>query len=199
MLWQKCQRGTQMTMFARLLIVPMLLLAYLTLAQGAESRWVDSITVSLGKDNDTNKTNAIQFGLQNKWNRTWFNDGAWFVGGFWDASLAYLKSDINQDTSLFDLSLTPFLRLQRDAQLSSGLTPFSQIGLGGHLLSDTELGKRDLATKLQFGPQVGVGLGFGHKGNYELTYRYQYLTNGGIKQPNDGLKMHFLSFGYAFQ
>jgi lipid A 3-O-deacylase len=188
-----------MTMFARLLTVPMLLLATLTLAHGAESRWVDSMTVSLGKDNDTNKTNAIQFGLQNKWNRTWFNDGAWFVGGFWDASLAYLKSDINQDTSLFDLSLTPFLRLQRDAQLSSGVTPFSQIGLGGHLLSDTELGNRDLATRLQFGPQVGVGLGFGRKGNYELTYRYQYLTNGGIKQPNDGLKMHFLSLGYAFR
>jgi len=188
-----------MTMFARLLIIPMLLLAYLPLAHGAESRWIDSITVSLGKDNDTNKTNAIQFGVQNKWNRTWFNDGAWFVGGFWDASLAYLKSDINQDTSLFDLSLTPFLRLQRDAQLSSGVTPFSQIGLGGHLLSDTELGNRDLATRLQFGPQVGVGLGFGEKGNYELTYRYQYLTNGGIKQPNDNLKMHFLSFGYAFR
>ncbi|MGB7932324.1 MAG: acyloxyacyl hydrolase [Gammaproteobacteria bacterium] len=191
-----------MTMFARILIVPMLLLAHLAL--GAESRWVDSITVSVGKDNDTNKTNAIQtnaiqLGLQNKWNRTWFNDGAWFVGGFWDVSLAYLKSDINQDTSLMDLSLTPFLRLQRDAQLSSGVTPFSQIGLGGHLLSDTELGNRDLATRLQFGPQVGVGLGFGQKGNYELTYRYQYLTNGGIKQPNDGLKMHFLSFGYAFR
>ena len=186
-----------MMKFARLLIF-LMLLATLTLAQAAESRWVDSITVSLGKDNDTNKTNAIQFGLQNKWNRTWFNEGAWFVGGFWDASLAYLKSDINQDSSLFDLSLTPFLRLQRDAQLSSGVTPFSQIGLGGHLLSDTELGNRDLATRLQFGPQVGVGLGFGQKGNYELTYRYQYLTNGGIKQPNDGLRMHLISFGYAF-
>jgi len=188
-----------MTIFARLLFVPILLLAPLTLTQGAESRWVDSVTVSLGKDNDTNKTNAIQFGVQNKWNRTWFNDGAWFVGGFWDVSLAYLKSDINQDTSVTDFSLTPFLRLQRDAQLSSGVTPFSQIGLGGHLLSDTELGNRDLATRLQFGPQVGLGIGFGEKGNYELTYRYQYLTNGGIKQPNDSLKMHFFSFGYAFR
>jgi lipid A 3-O-deacylase len=188
-----------MTTFPRILLVPVLLLAHLTPGQGAESRWVDSVSVSLGKDNDTNKTNAIQFGVQNKWNRTWLNEGAWFVGGYWDASLAYLKSDINQDSSLYDLSLTPFLRLQRDAQLSSGLTPFSQIGLGGHLLSDTEIGNRDLATKLQFGPQLGVGLGFGEKGNYELTYHFQYLTNGGIKQPNDGLKMHLLSFGYAFQ
>jgi lipid A 3-O-deacylase len=188
-----------MTIFARILFVPILLLAHLTLALGAESRWVDSVSVAIGKDNDTNKTNAIQFGVQNKWNRTWFNEGAWFVGGYWDASLAYLKSDINQDSSLYDLSLTPFLRLQRDSQLSSGVTPFSQIGLGGHLLSDTEIGNRDLATKLQFGPQIGVGLGFGDKGSYELTYHYQYLTNAGIKQPNDGLKMHLLSFGYAFR
>jgi hypothetical protein len=188
-----------MTLFSRILLVPLLVLVYLTLAHGAESRWIDSVSASLGKDNDTNKTNAIQFGIQNKWNRTWFNDGAWFLGGFWDVSLAYLKSDINEDSSLTDLSLTPFLRLQRDAQLSSGVTPFSQIGLGGHLLSDTVIGHRDLATRLQFGPQVGVGLGFGAKGNYELTYRYQYLTNGGTKAPNDGLKMHLLSIGYAFR
>ena len=187
-----------MTTFARILFVPVLLLAHLTLAWGADNRWIDSISVTLGKDNDTNKTNSIGFGVQNKWNRTWFNDGAWFVGGFWDASLTYLKSDINQDSSLTDFSITPFLRLQRDAQLSSGVTPYSQIGLGGHLINDTEIGKRDLATRLQFGPQVGVGLGFGEKGNYELTYQYQYLTNGGIKQPNDGLKMHLLSFGYTF-
>jgi lipid A 3-O-deacylase len=188
-----------MTRFARIVFVPILLLAHFTPGQGAESRWIDSVSVSLGKDNDSNKTNAIQFSVQNKWNRTWFNEGAWFVGGYWDASLAYLKSDINHDGSLFDLSLTPFLRLQRDAQLSSGVTPFSQIGLGGHLLSDTEIGNQDLATRFQFGPQLGVGLGFGEKGNYELAYHYQYLTNGGIKQPNDGLRMHLLSFGYAFR
>ena len=188
-----------MTISARILFVTILLPAYLTPGQGAESRWIDSVNVTLGKDNNTNKTNAIQFGVQNKWNRTWFNEGAWFVGGFWDASIAYLKSDINEDSSLTDVSLTPFLRLQRDAQLSSGVSPFSQIGLGGHLLSDTKIGDRDLATRLQFGPQVGVGIGFGGKGSYELMYQFQYLTNGGIKEPNDGLRMHLISFGYAFQ
>jgi lipid A 3-O-deacylase len=177
----------------------MLLLGPVTLACGAQSRWVDSVSLSLGKDNDSNKTYAFQFGIQNNWNRTWFNEGAWFVGGYWDASLAYMKSDFNQNSRLYDLSITPFLRLQRDAALSKGVSPFSEIGIGGHLLTDTKIGERDLTTRLQFGPEVGLGLGFGDKGSYKLTYRYQYLTNGGIKDPNDGLKMHFLSFGYAFR
>ena len=192
------QTRLALTTFGRSLVVSMLLLAQGSLALGADNRWIDSISLTLGKDNDTNKTNSIGIGVQNKWNRTWFNDGAWFVGGFWDLSLTYLKSDINEDSSLTDLSITPFLRLQRDAQLSSGVTPYSQIGLGGHFINDTEIGNRDLATRFQFGPQVGVGIGFGAKGNYELTYQYQYLTNAGIKQPNDGLKMHLLSFGYTF-
>ena len=187
-----------MTKLARILLLPVLLLAPFTPAGAAESRWIDSISLSLGKDTSTNKTNAIAFGVQNKWNRTWFNEGAWFVGGFWDASLAYMKSDINHDSSLTDLSIMPVLRLQRDAQLSSGVTPYSQIGVGGHLINDTEIGKRNLGSRFLFGPQLGVGLGFGEKGNYELTYQFQYLTNGGLKQPNDGLKMHLLSFGYAF-
>jgi lipid A 3-O-deacylase len=187
-----------MTTLARILLVPILLLAPYTATGAAESRWIDSISLTVGKDYNTNETSAVAFGVQNKWNRTWFNEGAWFVGGFWDASLAYLKSDINHDRSLTDISITPVLRLQRDAQLSSGVTPYSQIGVGGHLISDTEIGKRNLGSRFQFGPQVGVGLGFGEKGNYELTYQYQMLTNGGTKQPNDGLRMHLLSFGYAF-
>ena len=199
MLQQVMHTRFVMTTFARILIVSVLLLVHLTLTQGAENRWIDSVTTALGKDSNYNKTKAFQLGMQNKWNRTWFNEGAWFVGGYWDATLAYMKSNIKENSDLYDLSLTPVLRLQRDAELSSGVTPFSEIGVGGHLLSDNKIGERDLATKLQFCPQLGLGLGFGDKGSYELTYHYQYLTNGGIKQPNDGLKMHLLSFGYAFK
>jgi lipid A 3-O-deacylase len=188
-----------MNTFARILVVPMLLLSSLTPTLGAESRWIDSVSVALGKNNDTNKSVDLQLGVRNNWNRTWFNEGAWFVSGSWDASVAYLKSDINQNSGLYDFSLTPFLRLQRDVQLSKGITPFSEIGLGGHLLTDTKFGDRDLATRFQFGPEFGLGIGFGNKGNYELAYHYQFLTNGGIKDPNDGLKMHLVSFGYAFR
>ena len=183
--------------YGRILLLA-LLAACLTPVQAAGSKWIDSVSASLGKDNNSNKTKVFRIGVQNRWNRTWFTDGAWFLGGYWDASLAYLKSNYNDNSDLYDFSLTPVLRLQRYADISSGVAPFSEVGVGGHLLSDKEIGERDLATNFQFGPQVGVGLGFGNKARYELAYRYQRLTNASIKQPNDGLRLHLLSFGYNF-
>jgi hypothetical protein len=90
------------------------------------------------------------------------------------------------------------LRLQRDAEISSGFAPFSEVGVGGHLLSEDVIGKRELGTGFQLASHIGVGLGFGEKGRYELAYRFQHLTNAGIKSPNNGLDLHLLSFGYHF-
>ena len=144
-------------------------------AHGAEDRWVDSVSMTVGKDDNSNNTDIYRFGVQNRWNRTWLDGGAWFVSGYWDAALAYWDSDIETNSSLNDLSLTPILRLQRDAELSRSITPFSEIGVGGHLLSEKEIGDRDLSTNFQFGSHLGVGLGFGDKGRYELMYRYQHI------------------------
>jgi len=41
-------------------------------------------------------------------------------------------------------------------------------------------------------------LGFGRHGQYELGYRYQHISNAGIKRPNDGLNLHMLRLGYSF-
>jgi hypothetical protein len=187
-----------MTSLPRILLVSLLLPASLT-TQGAGSRWVDSVSATAGRDNNSNKTDIYRLGMQNKWNRTWFDSGAWFVGGYWDLSLAYWDSNQDSNRHLYDLSLTPVVRLQRDAEISSGVTPFSEIGVGGHLLTDQKIGNRDLATTFQFGSHIGVGLGFGDKGRYELAYRFQHLSNASIKDPNDGIELHLLSVGYNFQ
>jgi hypothetical protein len=44
-----------------------------------------------------------------------------------------------------------------------------------------------------------VGLGFGDKGRYELMYRYQHLSNADIEDPNQGINLHLVSFGYVFE
>ena len=143
-------------------------------------------------------TDLIRIGLQNRWERSWFEGGAWYVSGYWDAELAYLESDRGDHNELVDVSLTPVLRVQRDASLSSGVTPFAEAGIGAHLLSDTRLGVRVFSTAFQFGSHIGLGLGFGERGQYELSYRYQHLSNADIKQPNDGLDLHLLRLGYNF-
>lgn len=163
--------------------------------------WVDSLSFSFGEDLDGNETTLLRAGVQNRWDRTWFNGGAWHVGAYWDAELAYLDSDVSdaKNNDLLDLSLTPMFRMQRDTTLSSGVAPFAEAGIGAHLLTDTTLGDRDFSTSLQFSPVLGVGLGFGDDGRYEVSYRYQRLTNLGIKTPNDGLDLHMLRIGYLFE
>ena len=169
--------------------------------QASGGNWIDGLSLSFGRDSNGNKTSLIRGGLQNRWQRTWFNGGAWYVGGYWDAELSFLESDVanSENNSLFDLSLTPVFRMQRDATLSSGVAPFAEAGIGAHLLTDTRLGERTFSTALQLGSVLGVGVGFGGNGQYELSYRYQRLSNLGIKQPNDGLDLHMVRIGYLFE
>lgn len=170
-----------------------------TSALASDSRWIDALSFTYGQDEDSSDIEAYRVGLQNRWERTWFNGGAWYLGGYWDAELAWIDSDNNDEgnTELWDLSLTPVLRYQRDAELSSGVTPFAEAGIGAHLLSDTRLGDQKLSTAFQFGSMVGFGLGFGERGQYELSYRFQHISNADIKKPNDGLNLHLLRLGYA--
>jgi opacity protein-like surface antigen len=109
-----------------------------------------------------------------------------------------MHSNKGTDDDVYGLSLTPVLRYQRDARLSSGITPFAETGIGAHLLSDTRLGNINLSTAFQFGMLVGLGVGFGERGQYELSYRFTHLANADIKQPNDGLDLHLLKLGYNF-
>jgi hypothetical protein len=89
--------------------------------------------------------------------------------------------------------------MQRDASLSKGITPYAEAGIGPHLISETSLGRRRFSTAFQLGSLVGFGLGFGEKGQYEISYRFQHLSNVEIKKPNDGLNLHLLRLGYSFQ
>lgn len=181
----------------RCCLIPLLVLAQA--ASGAnDNRWIDSIALSYGDDNNSGgDIDVYRLGLQNRWERSWFNGGAWFLGGYWDAELAWMDAGSGNNSELYDLSLTPVFRYQRDAGLSSGVTPFAEAGIGAHLLSDTRIGGQELSTAFQFGPLLGVGLGFGDHGQYELSYRLQHITNGSIKQPNDGLNLHLLRLGYS--
>lgn len=180
------------------LLVLCLLLAQNSAMASSPHRWIDSVTLSFGKDNDSNETDVIRVGFQNRWKHTWFDGGAWFLGGYWDTALGFMESDFGSDNELLDLSLTGVFRFQRDADLSSGLTPFAEAGIGPHLISNTRLGKRDLTTAFQFGSVVGFGIGFGERGQYELSYRFQHISNGDIKKPNDTLDLHLLRLGYSF-
>lgn len=186
---------------SRFLALPLLLLAATGHADASSNHWVDSASLTLGTDEDSLDADVYRLGLQKKWKRTWFNGGAWYVGGYWDTELAYIDANdtsSGENEDLFDLSLTPVFRLQRDTSLSSGVSPFAEAGVGAHLFSETRLAEQRYSTLLQFGSLLGLGIGFGKRGQYELSYRFQHISNADIKAPNDGLNLHLLRLGYAF-
>lgn len=182
----------------RILLIAILLLSQTLHAGPAERPWISSAAFAFGESDDSDSSDVLRIDLHKKWRHSWFDGGAWYLGGYWDTSLTRMKADIGATRAVYDLGLTPVFRYQRDASLSSGVTPFAEAGFGVHLLSDTRVGTNRLSTAFQFGTLLGLGIGFGERGQYELTYQYTNLSNGDLKKPNDGLDAHLLKLGYNF-
>lgn len=166
-----------------------------TLYFPAAASAVDGLALEVGSGDES----AFRAGaaVQWDWENRWFTDREWFLGGYWELSASYWKSDRGccGNDELFEIGATPVFRLQTDRP-SHQMTPFFEAGVGGHLLSKTHLGKKDFATNFQFGSHIGAGIRFGSKSQFELLYRFQHLSNASIKQPNDGINFHLLRFGY---
>ncbi|MEZ5541131.1 MAG: acyloxyacyl hydrolase [Pseudomonadota bacterium] len=186
-----------MSSLRNLLIISLLLSLPLS-ASASDNAWISSAAFAFGESDETVAHDIQRISFQKKWRHSWFDGGAWFLGGYWDTGLSRIKADTGHTGSVYALSLTPVFRYQRDATLSSGVTPFAEAGFGVHLLNGTHIGNDSLSTAVQFGPLLGVGIGFGERGQYELTYQYTSLGNGDIKKPNDGLDAHMLKLGYNF-
>jgi hypothetical protein len=88
--------------------------------------------------------------------------------------------------SLWDASLTPMLRWAGPGV--SGAQLFIEAGVGVRLLSATRINEdRGLGSAFQFGEIGGLGISFGEHHRYEVGAYVQHVSNGSIKQPNDGL------------
>jgi hypothetical protein len=155
---------------------------------------MDGMAVEAGRGDGTDMGRVA---VQWDWGQRWFQGAEWHVGGYWDLGLGYWRRDdtrAGENDDIVEIGLTPVFRLQ-----GNDLTgPFAEIGIGAHLLSRTSIGDKRLSTKFQFGDHIGVGYRFGAKGAWELGYRYQHLSNGSIKKPNDGINFHQVRVQYRF-
>lgn len=157
---------------------------------------LDGASLQLGNGDGTDMARA---GLQWDWQKTWFDASPWRLAGYWDLSLgAWRARDRAGDTpDIVDLGVTPVFRLQRN--VSTGLAPYFEFAIGFHVLSHTYVdARRKLGSGFQFGDHLGLGVRFGPKQEYDLAYLYQHLSNGGIKQPNDGINFNQIRFAYYF-
>jgi hypothetical protein len=171
----------------------MVVLALLALA-AAPARALDGVSFEVGGGDDIKMGRAA---LQWDWSTRLLRGANWHVGGYWDVALGYWNSDHSRPgrhDELFDFGLTPVLRLQPNALAG----PYVEAGLGLHVLSHTSIGDKQMSTAVQFGSHIGVGYRFGAKRSYEVGYRFQHVSNAGIKKPNPGINFHQIRVQYHF-
>ena len=164
----------------------------------APAQAVDGIALEYGNGNSVG-VELARAALQWNWNVRWLETGNWHVGGYWDVSVARWFNDepARTNSGLWDLGVTPVLRLQQTTR--SAVSPYVEVGVGAHLLSETSVAPdRKFSTAFQFGSHVGVGVRFGPRHAYDLSYRFQHMSNADIKKPNDGIDFHEVRLGYWF-
>jgi lipid A 3-O-deacylase len=127
------------------------------------------------------------------WKQKWLAAGNWHVGGYWDAQIGQWSGSDNRTVT--DLGLTPVFRLQQTSP--SKISPYLEGAIGFHLISHVSFdADRRFSTAFQFGDHIGAGARFGEQGRYDLSLRFQHLSNGGIKRPNDGINFLQLRLQY---
>ncbi|MGH8786372.1 MAG: acyloxyacyl hydrolase [Cupriavidus necator] len=95
-------------------------------------------------------------------------------------------------SQLTEFGVSPIFRLSYAGEYA---TPFVEASVGLRVLSHTEIadGHR-MGSAFQFSDMVGVGIAFGKAQRLAIGYRFQHLSNAGIKQPNPGTNF---SMGYV--
>ena len=97
--------------------------------------------------------------------------------------------------SLIDGSVTAELRYWLSAERP--VRPFAEAGLGLHLISHTRIADQGLGVAFGFGTQLALGTTFGDGGRYEIVAWAHHVSNGSIKQPNDGINYFGIRFRVA--
>lgn len=170
------------------------LLIILPLERAAAS---DAISIDSGYGLDDTRLLRLNFSIND--NRRTPAENGWSWNQYWEANLSYwyLYKHKEGEEDLFELGITPNFRLERD-WISKWGRPYMEAGLGVHFLSKVHIGTRDLGSSFQFGTHAGFGLRFGNREQWDIAYRYEHLSNAGLKEPNPGINFGMVRFGYRW-
>ena len=140
------------------------------------------------------ETSMWRVGTQHDFRKRRF--GARLVGSVFIEATAgawYSQSRAGDNRHIVDIGVTPVWQLLLDRE--GTITPYAEAAVGFHHISETRLNRRvGLGTAFQFGDHAGVGVLFGTRRRYDLTFRFQHLSNGGLRTPNHGVNFSSLRF-----
>ena len=110
---------------------------------------------------------------------------------YWD-----LQADDAVRRNIWEFGLTPVFRIIKD---TGWIRPYFEAGAGVRLLSHArQTPDRTMSSSFQFADMVGVGAQFGEHQNYQAGFRFQHLSNAGIKKPNPGINFSQIYVQYNF-
>lgn len=127
----------------------------------------------------------------------WWDTGGWHFGLTGEAHLSYWHT--NEGASHHDVyafGIQPMVRFIKD---QGAIRPYIEAGVGLRLLSHPTISDEyTLSTAFQFTEVVGVGAQFGAHQQYQAGFRYQHISNAGMKEPNPGINFTQLYLQYNF-
>jgi lipid A 3-O-deacylase len=148
---------------------------------------------------DGNRVGMLRVGVQSAWDARWLQSHGNHVSGYWDATLATWRGTAyrnlpGQTQHITSVGLAPVLRWQAD-DLSGW---YAEAGIGANLLSELyDNNRRRLSTAFQFNDHLGVGYVFDKR--WDVGLKLEHFSNGGIKEPNNGVNMVMVKVAYRFQ
>ena len=75
------------------------------------------------------------------WERKWFTDGDWQLGGHWQAEISYWRGDGERpENSVLGLGFAPVFRFEPKSR--GAITPYLEGAIGLHLFNETQLHAR---------------------------------------------------------
>jgi lipid A 3-O-deacylase len=162
-------------------------------AADAASFASDGVSFEIGNGNGAE---MWRIGITRNWNKKWLAAGNWYLGGFWEAQFGQWSGSGKQTIS--DLGLTPVFRYQQAER--SKISPYVEGGIGFHVITPSRFDEnRNLSSAFQFGDHIGAGARFGERAKYDLSLRFQHLSNGGLKKPNNGINFTQVRFLYHLE
>lgn len=155
-----------------------------------------AVHVAFGRDpgHDINK---YEIGLNWDSGFAWGNPQAWLARLQWEVELAewHTRSGTNR-RNVTELGFSPILRLEKRG---GAWVPFVEASVGARVLSHASTSdQHQLSTAFQFSDMIGVGVAFGPKQAAEAGFRFQHISNAGIKEPNPGSNFYTGYLRYRF-
>ncbi|MWV17795.1 acyloxyacyl hydrolase [Pseudomonas sp. L-22-4S-12] len=159
-------------------------------ALGLSSLAAQAVDFSAAVGRSGESTNVYRLGAQWNWDRSWMQSDVGRLTGYWDAGYTYWDGD--KAASNHSLSFTPVFVYEFAGET---VKPYLEAGIGVAFFDSTELEEHDLGSSFQFEDRLGAGLRFSGQ---EIGIRAMHYSNGGIKEPNDGVETYTLHYRLSF-